>query len=122
MIRINPDVKTQTHKYIQTSNADSKFGLNIWDENTEKIIGKIIEDENINLLGFHAHIGSQVKNLDFFKEETKIMTAFTKNIQEKFMVNFSHLNLGGGFWWLRTWIGEFPQRFDYFYGRFVWKK
>lgn len=122
LIRINPDVKTETHKYIKTSNVDSKFGLNIIDENTEKIIGKIIEDENINLLGFHAHIGSQVKNLDFFKEETKIMTAFTKNIQEKFMVNFSHLNLGGGFWWLRTWIGEFPQRFDYFYGRFVWKK
>lgn len=97
LIRINPDVKTETHKYIQTSNADSKFGLNIRDENTEKIIGKIIEDENINLLGFHAHIGSQVKNLEFFKEEAKIMTAFTKNIQEKFKVNFSHLNLGGGF-------------------------
>lgn len=62
-----------------------------------KIVGKIIEDENINLLGFHAHIGSQVKNLDFFKEEAKILTAFTKNIQEKFKVNFSHLNLGGGF-------------------------
>lgn len=54
LIRINPDVKTETHKYIQTSNADSKFGLNIRDENTEKIIGKIIEDENINLLGIHA--------------------------------------------------------------------
>ena len=97
LIRINPDVKAETHKYIQTSNADSKFGLNIRDENTEKIIGKIIEDENINLLGFHAHIGSQVKNLDFFKEEAKIMADFTKNIQEKFKVKFSHLNLGGGF-------------------------
>lgn len=74
MIRINPDIKTETHKYIQTSNADSKFGLNIRCENTEKII----EDENINLLDFHAHIGSQVKNLEFFKEEAKIMTAFTK--------------------------------------------
>lgn len=78
MIRINPDVKAETHKYIQTSNADSKFGLNIRDENTEKIIGKIIEDENNNLLVFHAHIGSQVKNLDFFKEEAKIMAYFTK--------------------------------------------
>lgn len=97
LIRINPDVKTETHKFIQTSNADSKFGLNIRDENTEKIIGKIIEDENINLLGFHAHIGSYVKNLDFFKEEAKIMADFTKNIQEKFKVKFSHLNLEGGF-------------------------
>lgn len=97
LLRINPDVKTDTHKFIQTSNADSKFGLNIRDENTEKIIEKIIENPNINLLGFHAHIGSQVKNLEFFKEEAKIMAEFTKNIQDKFKVGFSHLNLGGGF-------------------------
>lgn len=68
MIRINPDVKTEPHKYIQTSNVDSKFGLNIIDENTEKIIGKIIEDENINLLGFHVHIGSQVKIWTFSRK------------------------------------------------------
>lgn len=97
LLRINPDVKTDTHKFIQTSNADSKFGLNIRDENTEKIIEKIIENPNINLLGFHAHIGSQVKNLEFFKEEAKIMADFTKNIQDKFKKCFSHLNLGGGF-------------------------
>lgn len=97
LLRINPDVKTDTHKFIQTSNADSKFGLNIRDENTEKIIEKIIENPNINLLGFHAHIGSQVKNLEFFKEEAKIMADFTKNIQDKFNICFSHLNLGGGF-------------------------
>lgn len=35
--------------------------------------------------------------MDFFKEEVKIMVDFTKNIQEKFKVNFSHLNLGRGF-------------------------
>ncbi|KXA00141.1 hypothetical protein HMPREF3224_00112 [Anaerococcus hydrogenalis] len=35
--------------------------------------------------------------MDFFKEEAKIMADFTKNMQEKFMVNFSHLNLEGGF-------------------------
>lgn len=97
LLRINPDEKTDTHKFIQTSNADSKFGLNIRDENTEKIIEKIIENPNINLLGFHAHIGSKVKNLEFFKEEAKIMADFTKNIQDKFKKCFSHLNLGGGF-------------------------
>lgn len=97
LLRINPDVKTDTHKFIQTSNADSKFGLNIRDDKTENIIEKIIENPNINLLGFHAHIGSQVKNLEFFKEEAKIMADFTKNIQDKFKVCFSHLNLGGGF-------------------------
>lgn len=88
LIRINPDVKTETHKYIQTSNADSKFGLNIWDENTEKIIGKIIEDENINLLGFHAHIESQVKNLNFSRKKQKYLQLLQKISKKNLRWNF----------------------------------
>lgn len=97
LIRLNPDVKTDTHKFIQTSNADSKFGLNIRDEDTKIFISKALENKNINVLGFHAHIGSQVKKLDFFKEEAKIMLKFIKEIENDNSYKFSHLNLGGGF-------------------------
>lgn len=97
LVRINPDVRTDTHKFIQTSNADSKFGLNIRDAKTKDIIKKIIENDNMNLLGFHAHIGSQVKKLDFFKKEAEILLAFTKDMEDEFSYNFSHINLGGGF-------------------------
>ncbi|MDD7362864.1 MAG: diaminopimelate decarboxylase [Peptoniphilus sp.] len=97
LLRINPDVKTDTHQFIQTSNADSKFGVNIRDDNTKKLIKNLIENENMNLLGFHAHIGSQVKDLSFFEEEAKVMIQFTKKIQEEFSYRFTSLNLGGGF-------------------------
>ncbi|MSS77212.1 diaminopimelate decarboxylase [Anaerococcus sp. WCA-380-WT-2B] len=97
LIRINPDVKTDTHKFIQTSNADSKFGLNIRDKNTKIFISKSLKNKNMHILGFHAHIGSQVKNLDFFKEEAKIMLKYMKEIEEDNSYKFSHINLGGGF-------------------------
>lgn len=97
LVRINPDVKTDTHKFIQTSNADSKFGLNIRGLKTKEIIKKIIKNKNMNLLGFHAHIGSQVKKLDFFKKEAQILLSFTKDLEYEFSYSFSYINLGGGF-------------------------
>lgn len=97
LLRINPDVRVDTHKFIQTSNADSKFGVNIRDSKTKDLIKEIIDNDKINILGFHAHIGSQVKNIDFFKEEAKIMLKFTKDIEDEFSYEFSHINLGGGF-------------------------
>lgn len=97
LIRINPDVKTDTHKFIQTSNADSKFGLNIRDKETKNLILKSLKNKNMNILGFHSHIGSQVKNLDFFKEEAKILIKYTKEIEDETSYKFSHINLGGGF-------------------------
>lgn len=97
LLRVNPDVKTSTHKYIQTSNADSKFGINIRDENIGNYIKEMAESSFVNLLGFHAHIGSQVMDLGFFEEEAKILFEFTKKIQEEINTTFSHINLGGGF-------------------------
>ena len=97
LLRINPDVKTSTHKYIQTSNADSKFGINIRDEKTPTYIKQMADSQFINILGFHAHIGSQVMEVGFFEEEANILFEFTKKMQEITQKTFSHINLGGGF-------------------------
>ena len=97
LLRINPDVKTSTHKYIQTSNADSKFGINIRDEKIGTYIEEMVQSEFVNLLGFHAHIGSQVMEVGFFEEEAEILFSFTKKMEEETKKNFSHINLGGGF-------------------------
>lgn len=97
LLRINPDVNTDTHKFIQTSNADSKFGVNIRDGATRDLIGEIVGNPRINLLGFHAHIGSQVKNVGFFEEEASILLDFTRQMEESFNHKFTHINFGGGF-------------------------
>ena len=97
LLRINPDIVTGTHKFIQTSNADSKFGLNIRDEELTSYIKEIIEDPNVELEGFHAHIGSQVTKGEFFIEESNILLDFTKKMSDDLGYEFTNINFGGGF-------------------------
>ena len=98
MFRINPHVEAHTHKYIQTSLYDSKFGESI--ENLElidQIINFYKQTKNIKLIGFHSHIGSQINEITPFVENAKKMIEFTNNINEKYNLNLTSLNLGGGF-------------------------
>lgn len=97
LLRINPDVRPETHKFIQTSNPDSKFGMGMEAEDTKELIGALISDSNIDFQGFHAHIGSQVSQGGFFFEEADIMLSYLKKIQDEFSYKLKSLDLGGGF-------------------------
>ena len=65
-LRINPNVKANTHKYITTGLEENKFGIYIWD--IEKVLDKIEELNNVTFVGIHFHIGSQINDLDSFKQ------------------------------------------------------
>ena len=60
LIRVNPGVEAHTHKFIQTAKVDSKFGFSIDNGDALEIIKKTIRNNNVNLLGLHCHIGSQI--------------------------------------------------------------
>ncbi|MDY6065959.1 MAG: diaminopimelate decarboxylase [Finegoldia sp.] len=97
LLRINPDVKADTHKHIQTSNPDSKFGMHVLQAETKGLIERMLADEYVNLEGFHAHIGSQVVKGEFFFEESDIVLEYTRDMQRDFNHKFSKVNFGGGF-------------------------
>ena len=97
LIRINPGVEAHTHHFIQTANVDSKFGFAIDNNSAEKIISYVKDKENINLVGLHCHIGSQIFEDKSFKLAVEKMTDFYKNLKDKFGYSFDVLNLGGGF-------------------------
>lgn len=65
-LRINPNVNAHTHHYITTGLEENKFGINIWD--LEKVIQVMGELPNVKFEGIHFHIGSQITDLDTFKE------------------------------------------------------
>jgi diaminopimelate decarboxylase len=65
-LRINPNVKANTHHYITTGLEENKFGIYIWD--LEKVMDKVAELKNINFKGIHFHIGSQINDLESFKQ------------------------------------------------------
>ena len=98
LIRINPGIEAHTHAYIETSKLDSKFGESIYDlELLERMFNLYKENEYVSLEGFHAHIGSQINSADSFKQEAVKMAEFTKEMNDKYNLNLTTLDLGGGF-------------------------
>lgn len=97
MLRINIGIDAHTHEYIQTSKHSSKFGESIFDERFPEIVEKITTDENLEFLGFHCHIGSQIFDTKAFHEGIEVMIKETKKISEKLNVKIPEINLGGGF-------------------------
>jgi diaminopimelate decarboxylase len=67
LIRVTPDVRGETHEKISTGQADSKFGFSIAD--AAAAIARIESIDGLALVGLHAHIGSQLLELDPFRRE-----------------------------------------------------
>ena len=97
MLRVNIGIDAHTHEYIRTSKHSSKFGESIFDENIYSIIEKILSYKNLEFLGFHCHIGSQIFDTKAFHEGIETMLNFTKEVSERFDIYIPEMNLGGGF-------------------------
>lgn len=97
LLRINPGIETDTHKYIQTSSLTSKFGESVYDSKTKKLIKEIISSPWMDLKGFHSHIGSQIFDKRSFFAAAKAVFDFYEEIQRENSVVFEYVNLGGGF-------------------------
>jgi len=97
LLRITPEVDPHTHKAIMTGNVDSKFGSPISTGQAEEIVRLAIGCENIELVGVHAHIGSQIFDTEPFVCAAKIMIRFIADINERCGYLLRELNLGGGF-------------------------
>lgn len=97
LLRVNPGIEAHTHEYIQTSKNDSKFGETIFDDDIYAIITKLKNSNNLNLMGFHCHIGSQIFEEKSFYLTITVMFDFIKKIENHCGFITRELNLGGGF-------------------------
>ena len=93
MIRFTPGIECHTHEYIRTGSFDSKFGFGI--EYLSKLFEVISKTRYLKLTGLHAHIGSQIFELDPHKDLGKIMVSVILKAK-KFGHNIKELNVGGG--------------------------
>lgn len=97
MFRIKPGIDAHTHDFIMTGQIDSKFGVALETGEAEEIVKKAVGLENINVTGFHCHIGSQIFELAPFELAAEKMMNFIADIKDKYGLDVSELNLGGGF-------------------------
>lgn len=96
LLRLTPGVDAHTHEYIRTGHIDSKFGLVI--ENGQAMTGvqRALELENVELKGFHCHIGSQIFELESYSHTAEVMMAFVNSVRQQTGFVASELDLGGG--------------------------
>lgn len=95
LIRVIPDVEPDTHHHIVTGHATSKFGVPLDELDGVLELAKA-KSEHIELLGLHAHIGSQSKELEPFLETVDILANLYKDAKEKHGLEFPLLDVGGG--------------------------
>lgn len=98
LFRVNPGVNCKTHKYIQTAKIVSKFGESIYDLTKIKTIIELYKKSSyLTLCGFHAHIGSQIMDINPYFDEIEKMIKFQKEISLIYDLQLPTINFGGGF-------------------------
>lgn len=92
-IRINPNVDAHTHHFITTGLEENKFGINTWE--LPAVVEKLHQCKNLQFLGIHFHVGSQINDLSVFRNLCLKVNEMQLWFQEEgFTVKI--LNVGGG--------------------------
>ena len=90
LLRITPGIEVYTHEYIATGADDTKFGFTISSGLADQMIRRAQESPAIELMGLHAHIGSQILDLKLFQRAASEIINFAKPY------GLAELSLGGG--------------------------
>lgn len=97
MLRITPGISAHTHEYDQTGQVDSKFGFDLKSGQADKALQEVLKNQRMHMLGIHAHIGSQIFELNGFEmaaaKLVDVAAAWRKNYDYTAQV----INVGGGF-------------------------
>lgn len=97
LLRLTPGIDTHTYEKINTGLVDSKFGTAIETGQAEEIVKYALTKENIELKGYHCHVGSQVFAEDVFEEAALIMIRFIGHMKDVCGYTAEYLDLGGGY-------------------------
>lgn len=97
LFRIKPGIDAHTHDFIMTGQIDSKFGVALENGEAMEIVERALELNNVEVVGVHCHIGSQIFDLEPFELAAKVMMNFIGDLKDKFGLEIKELNLGGGY-------------------------
>ncbi len=97
LIRLSPGIDPHTHAKISTGSVDSKFGTAIETGQAMELLEFAMTLKNVEVEGFHCHIGSQIFETEPFTDAADIMLKFAADAKEKLGFVTKYVNLGGGF-------------------------
>lgn len=92
-LRINPNVDAHTHHYITTGLNENKFGFNL--EDIDKVLNLMSTLKNLELIGVHFHIGSQITDFSSFQDLCVRVNELQDDFEAK-NIKLKNINIGGG--------------------------
>lgn len=88
LIRVNPGLEAHTQEYLQTGVTDSKFGISILNGEAARAIARA--RATFNFVGVHAHVGSQVFDIESIERSIEALGSFANSI------DLIEMSVGGG--------------------------
>lgn len=96
MLRITPGIDPHTYAAVATGKVDSKFGSAIETGQAKEITSLALTFENLELCGFHCHVGSQIFDGEVYLATSKVMLRFIADMERELGFICSDLDIGGG--------------------------
>ncbi len=92
-IRVNPNIDAQTHPYISTGLHENKFGVDI--ESAKRMYIHAKNSPSLDPVGIHFHIGSQITELQPFKDAAVVLANLLRNLKA-LQIDIKFFDVGGG--------------------------
>jgi diaminopimelate decarboxylase len=80
LVRVAPEVETDTHQYLQTGHASSKFGFHLGNGEARAVLLRILREDHLDLLGLHAHTGTMLREARPYAECLERLLALSTDI------------------------------------------
>lgn len=93
MLRLTPGIECHTHEYIRTGHLDSKFGFD--PDQLEQVFDYVSQNAGLECIGLHAHIGSQIFELQPHQDLAKVMMQWMSKAAQ-YNLPVRELDIGGG--------------------------
>ena len=90
LLRITPGIEAHTHEFVMTGQDDSKFGFGLKVGDAARAVDRARSSDAMELVGLHAHIGSQVFVAGFFEQAIQVLAPFVNECA------LAELSIGGG--------------------------
>jgi diaminopimelate decarboxylase len=97
LLRVNPDIDIHGHRAVTTGISDQKFGFTFDGGQVAEAVARVLAHPNLDLIGLHCHIGSQVTDPNCYGDAIRRMVVAMADIRAKHGVILTELNIGGGY-------------------------
>lgn len=76
LVRVTPGIEAHTHEFVRTGQQDSKFGFSLASGAAEEAVSRLRKLEGVEVVGIHAHIGSQIFRGESFADTVRALAEF----------------------------------------------